>query len=206
MDYNHLSKILKRVKNKDEEAFAELYELTYQRVYSLANSILQDEYLAQDVVQEVYMIVIDSIGKLENDQLFMAWIHKITYRHALNKVRIRRELPSELEAMGESSAALPEQDAILEHIIQSERNKVIWENIKKLSPEQQKVIVMKYYENMKIDEIAIALDCPEGTIKSRLHIAKKLLKKYLERYMRCFFGCVYSCVECSGKKERTVPV
>lgn len=198
IDYNQLSEVIKKVKVKDEEAFVELYELTCQRIYHLANSILHDEYLAQDVVQEVYMIVIDSIGNLENDQLFMAWIHKITYRHALSKLKKRKEIPSEMEGLKENAAALSEADVILEQAIKSERNQIVWDNIKKLSKEQQMVIIMKYYENMKIDEIAVVLDCPEGTIKSRLHMAKKLLKKYLRKHIYYFFE--YACC-CLPHKE-----
>lgn len=99
-----------------------------------------------------------------------------------------------MEALKENAATRQVDDVILEQAIKSERNQFVWENIRKLSKEQQMVIIMKYYENMKIDEIAVVLDCPEGTIKSRLHMAKKLLKKYLKRHIYYFFEYVFCCL------------
>lgn len=70
--YKDVAGIVARVKEKDADTFVELYNNMYQQVYFLALSIVKDQYLAQDVVQETFINVYNSIHTLNNDMTFIA--------------------------------------------------------------------------------------------------------------------------------------
>ena len=77
--YKDIAEIVARVKDKDADAFVELYNNMYHQVYFLALTIVKDEHLAQDVVQETFINVYTSIHSLNNDMTFIAWLNRITY-------------------------------------------------------------------------------------------------------------------------------
>ena len=78
-DHNYIASLVTLAQHQDSNAFAELYAMTYNKVYNYACHYLKDEYLAQDAVQEVYISVLKNLGKLEDPLLFIAWLNKISF-------------------------------------------------------------------------------------------------------------------------------
>ena len=176
--YTKTSKLVNKVKEGDSQAFAELYSLTYQKVYLLALSILKKKSMAEDITQEVFINVLESINTLENPKLFIAWVNKITYTHCIHEIYKRKKLKEvrsdnilpimfdELEDNDPLNAYISKEDSIeFMHLIN------------KLTRIQSTILVLKYFEGLKISEIAYILDIPEGTVKSRLNKAKKKFQK-----------------------------
>lgn len=178
LKYLKIGKLVSMCKNGDSQAFADLYSLTYQKVYFLCLSILKDASMAEDAVQEVYLIVLKSIDKLENPKVFLAWLNKITYNYCIKEI-------SKLKKLGEvkSDNTLPiiSDDSKdidpLESYILKESNNEFMNLINKLSPIHSTILVLKYLDELKISEIAYVLNISEGTVKSRLSNAKKNLYK-----------------------------
>jgi RNA polymerase sigma factor (sigma-70 family) len=155
-----------------------LYSLTHQKVYFLSLNILKNKSMAEDAVQDVFIIVLDSIDKLKNPKLFLAWLNKITYNYCI------REL-SKSKKIGEvnSDNILPtvydesKDNDPLQSYISKENNNELMNLINKLSQIHSTILILRYFEELKISEIAYVLNLSEGTAKSRLSNAKKNLRK-----------------------------
>ena len=176
--YTKTSKLVNKVKEGDSQAFAELYSLTYQKVYLLSLSILKNKSMAEDITQEVFINVLESINTLENPKLFIAWVNKITSTHCIReiyKIKKLKEVSSDniLPIMSDES----EDNDPLDAYISKEDSIEFMHLINKLTRIQSTILVLKYFEGLKISEIAYILDIPEGTVKSRLNKAKKKFQK-----------------------------
>ena len=80
LDYNYIAELVVKAQHGDSDAFAELYAATYQKQYYFAYSYLKDEYLAQDALQETYIIALKDISKLKDPMLVVAWLNQINFR------------------------------------------------------------------------------------------------------------------------------
>ena len=82
MEYQHsyIAELVRKVTKGDSEAFAELYTLTSDKVFAYTNRYLRDEYLAEDAVQEIYILAYKNISKLNDPTLFVAWLNQISFR------------------------------------------------------------------------------------------------------------------------------
>lgn len=172
-----IASLAEAVKKKDKDAFVELYTMTYQKTFFLALMIVKDRYLAEDVVQEVYISVLQEIHKLQNNITFIAWLNKITYRMSLQQLARQKEIPVERSWQSETAAA--SQGDVAERVVARADNEYLIGKIRELPRDLRAVIVLKYYEEMKLEEIAEILECPVGTVKSRLYHAKKRLREKL---------------------------
>ena len=84
LDYNYVADLVSRSQTGDSDAFAELYAATYQRQYHFAFCYLNDEYLAQDALQETYILALKNIMKLKDPSLVIAWLNQINFRVCYN--------------------------------------------------------------------------------------------------------------------------
>lgn len=178
LKYLKISKLVSKCKNGDSQAFSDLYSLTYQNVYFLSLNILKDRSMAEDAVQEVFLIVLKSLDKLESPKLFIAWINKITYNYCikeLSKVKKFGEVHSDyvLPTLSDNSKGVDH----IESYILKESNCELMNLINKLSSIHSTILILKYFDDLKISEIAYVLNISEGTVKSRLSNAKKNLYK-----------------------------
>ena len=184
-DYEKISELVNKVKEGDLQAFDELYSLTYNKVYLLALSILKNKAMAEDSAQIICLKSLKSVNKLKNPKTFIAWINKITYYYCLKEVsKLKREKKVEYKEDFMMNSKRYEYQDPLESFLLKESQKEILYLISKLSEKQSTILVLKYFEGLKISEIAYVLDIPEGTVKSRLHKAKKKLRKLHTNYMK----------------------
>lgn len=174
--YKDIAEIVARVKKKDADAFVELYNNMYQQIYFLALSIIKDQYLAQDVVQETFINVYNSIHTLNNDMMFIAWIDRITYNCALKMIAKNGEVSLDKEIV-EKVIPSTNNEEPLEMVLSKEESQTMMDLILELSPEYRTTLILKYYEGMKLEEIASCMECSVGTVKSRLSRGKSALRK-----------------------------
>ena len=84
LDYKYIAKLVEKAQMGDSDAFAELYAATYQRQYHFAYRYLKDEYLAQDALQETYILALKNLSKLKDPTLVIAWLNQINFRVCFN--------------------------------------------------------------------------------------------------------------------------
>lgn len=183
LDYDYLAKLVRRTQAGDSNAFAELYTATYKKQYRFTCQYVKDPYLAQDVLQEVYILVLKNITSLKNPRLFVSWLNQINFRICYDvcqkRVRYEQEynyvngIP-ETEEASDGKVSDPEKEAE-ERIRQAE----LMSQILSLHPKETQVIIMRYYNDMSLNEIADAMNCSLSTVKRCLARGKRELERRL---------------------------
>ncbi|MGN1345311.1 MAG: sigma-70 family RNA polymerase sigma factor, partial [Eubacteriales bacterium] len=175
-DYADLADYVARAKQKDEAAFAYLYEKTYNMVYNIACSMLKDTEEAQDIVQEVYIKVYLRLETLNDNFSFIRWLHIIAANTCRDHLEARR-LPAEpLSARKESEATETLEDSLLGY----SNNDLLAEMIRTLPDTQARAVYLFYYKQLSVGQIAALENCSVNTIKSRLYYARNTLKRAIE--------------------------
>lgn len=180
LDYGYLSTLVERTKAGSSDAFAELYAATYKKQYHFAYKYLRDEYLAQDALQETYILALKSIGRLKDSKLFISWIKQICFRVCFDMAGKQGRISSELGISELETNAVPQPEGNPEGQVSDEDEKrYIAKKILELPGPESQAIVMKYYNDMKLEDIAEALGCNRSTVKRYLQSGRKRLERLL---------------------------
>jgi len=168
--------LIARIRDGDIEALGELYERYKTKVYRTAIAITHDEHVADDILQEVFLRVNRYAESFDETQPFEPWVYRITvnlsYSWANKAKRWVHFFQGAMERLKAPSARDPESVTAVR-----EQRELVRRAIDRL-PEPHRVVVILYYlEGLDVSEIALALEVPEGTIKSRLYYAREKLRE-----------------------------
>ena len=167
---NH--QLILRAQAGDREAFAGLFEQYKNLVYRSAWLMLGDRHDAEDVLQEVFVLVHRSLAGFDPQKgAFSTWLHRITINQCLNQRRRHNPVSVTLEDGAPTSDFPGSQLADKE---------AVWQALHGLSDKQQAVLVLRYYWELSYAEVAQILEIPLGTVKSRLDLALRTLRKALD--------------------------
>jgi len=166
--------VIRRVQEGDADAFETLYRTHARRVYGICRRITADPRLAEELTQDVFLKVWERIGRYEGRSKFSTWLYRIATNRALDGLRgeIRRsarELPVERPADWEPPRPAPRPETRLR----------LEEAMESLPAAARAVFVLHDIEGYRHDEIAEMTGVAEGTSKSQLHRARRLLKERL---------------------------
>ena len=174
----------------DETALAPLVEKYKRMVYRLAMQITKNHADADDVMQETFIKVYRSIRTFRKDAAFESWLYRIVVNEALNFVKRReRQRESTLEIASEAAyeATTRYRAQIANdphaHAEKSELRHHVTEAVNSLSLKHRTVVILHEFEGLTHAEIASILNCSEGTVRSRLHYARKKLRTLLKPYV-----------------------
>ncbi|TPG70198.1 RNA polymerase sigma factor [Brevibacillus laterosporus] len=172
MEENHHFPIAREGGPVGFEALVQPHLTTAFRVAFL---IVHDYHLAQDAVQEALWEAYQSLYRYDERKgtSFRAWFMKIVTHRALNLVRRKKKTEEYADSID------PDQNP-LESILQKEKEQQIWRAIQTMKPKHRSAVVLYYYEEFSIAEIAKILGVFEGTVKSRLHKARKLIAEKIQ--------------------------
>jgi RNA polymerase sigma-70 factor (ECF subfamily) len=161
-------------RNGDREAFSALAASVVDRLYATAMLILRDHSMADDATQETIVRVWRDLPSLRDPDRFDAWLRRLLVNACRDEGRRHRRrrpemtlLPTHEPVIGDSSAGLADRDAL-------ERG------FRRLKPDHRAVIVLHYYLDLSLVEVASATSAPLGTVKSRIHHATRALRAALE--------------------------
>ena len=162
-----LDKYLDRIKNREEDALKELYELMKNQIYSFALSILRNHEDAIDTLQETFINIYHNIDKYESKSKPLAWIYTITKNIAYSKIRSNKK-----------TINIEEIEFVHHH---NYDDKLLVETIlKSLNEEERKIVVLHVVNGFKFHEIARILDLKLSTTLSKYNRAMKKLKLLLK--------------------------
>lgn len=177
-----MDELVQLAKEGDQEAIAALYEQSYNSVYQSVRAIIKDEDEALDIVQDSYIKGFQNLNKLGEPEKFQAWMKAIAANRARDYLRKKRPtlFSERIDEDGEE-IDLRHQDDCLEHmpeevIDRQETTRLMNDILATLSQEQRMAVVMYYYEEMSVREIAQELGCSENTVKSRLKYARSKIE------------------------------
>lgn len=180
LDYQYLSKLVVRTMNGDSDSFAELYAATHQRLYQFSYHYLKDEYLAQDALQETYILVLKNIATLKSPELFVSWLNQICFRVCFHMQKKRAQYQAEMSETPEELSSSREDGNPENQVVQVDEREYLMQQILNLPFTESQVIFLKYYQNMKLDEIASLLDISKSSVKRYLASGRRRLKQVLE--------------------------
>ena len=152
--------------------------------FRIAFSVLKQREDAEDVAQEAFAKAYRSFNQLRDRTRFRAWLVRMTWRMALdrqrsNRRRAVRELPGGSGADSRAEAGLQTRLDTADLVTARERAEHLWNAIEALSDKLRLVVVLAGIEGHDMHEVSALLDVPEGTVKSRLFLARKQLKERL---------------------------
>lgn len=175
-DNEQLAMLLKRVAGQDRAAFDALYRALETPVYRFIRSKMNDPFESADILHDVFLEVWRSAGRFEGRSSVKSWVFGIAYRKVIDVFRksSRTELTDSFEDEVDHDPN-PEQC-----LASAENSAHVRYCMDTLKLEQRAAIQLAFFDDQGYREIAAALDIPEGTVKTRIFHAKKLLMRCLE--------------------------
>jgi len=172
------AELVSRIRCGDLDAFEALYHKYKRQLYQTALAITGDSGAAEEILQDGFVRVYAAIERVDVSRPLSPWLYRIVVNLSYNWMNHHRHWPLALDTLIEHLIAGPA--ASPEHVAEgSELRRIVWEAVASLSFKQRSAVVLFYLQGLSLQEIAYILDCPVGTVKSRLHYACKALRKKL---------------------------
>jgi len=177
-----IKELVSSAKSGNKKSFDKLYELTSNDVWFTCVSLLKDEDNAKDIMQETYITAFLKLDTLKDEEKFCGWLTAIATNKSKNKLKGKVEYQIDDEIL----IAETETDELMlpeEYITKAEKRKVLLQIMEDtLSFNQYQTVLMFYFDEMSISEIAQGLEISEGTVKSRLNSSRAKMKTAIEDY------------------------
>lgn len=174
--------IISRCQTGDLCCFEELYRIYSKKALGTAYIISGNRGIAEDIVQEAFVLCYRNIKSLKNPETFNVWFYRILVRVGWRMASKYKpaEFPGEV-ALEMNNGNV--QNLAIESVYESSCNRLLMrEAVKKLKLPFKTVIILYYFNEMSIKDISKIVGCRQGTVKSRLHKARRLLQKELRPY------------------------
>jgi RNA polymerase sigma-70 factor, ECF subfamily len=176
------SELIRKAKRGDREAFGVLVERYHRRVVGVALAVVHHPEDALELAQETFVRAYENLATFESRSSFSTWLYRIAANLAIDLRRregrhtfVRgEEAESEIERLPSSSG-----DSFAE-LSRGELNRRLRAALDELTPEHRAVILLREVEGLSYDEISDILQCPRGTVMSRLHYARNRLRVLLK--------------------------
>jgi RNA polymerase sigma-70 factor (ECF subfamily) len=179
MTLNEIVLLIERARTGDRPAFGELVLRFQPAVYAVALARLRDVNEAVELTQEVFIHAMTKLEQLRDPLCFVGWLRQITVRMAINRVT-RKAGPrgAEPEVLQNAPA---KEGGPLDLIIRAENRSAVWKGLDRLKEIDRATLVAFYIQGRSLKQMAREFATPIGTIKRRLHVARRRLRKQLER-------------------------
>lgn len=178
------TEIVRRAKGGDSRALEEIYNETRQMVYFTALGILRNEEDAEDVVQDTYIKVFQNIAHLRDENAFISWLKMIAVNVSKNSLKKHKPLlfqnDEQENAMLGSVEEIGEDFLPQEYVDQAEKREIIKNMVKDLPDTQRTAVMLYYFDELPLSEVAKVMETTDGTTKSRLNYARKQIRAGVE--------------------------
>ena len=176
------AELIERAKKGDTRAFGILVERYQRRVTGVALAVVHNQEDALELAQETFVRAFQNVGKFESRSSFSTWLYRIAANIAIDFRRSERRHPTMRGEEAENEIQrLP--SAVGDSFKEAQRSE-LGERIRKalgqLTQEHRAAILLREVEGLSYDEISEVLQCPRGTVMSRLHYARSRLREILK--------------------------
>ena len=177
--------LVERVQKGDKQAF-DMLVIKYQgRVMSMVSRLVRDHHEAQDIVQEAFIKAYRALPRFRGDSAFYTWLYRIAMNTAKNYLVSKGRRPAiggveldEAEVVG--IPKLQDIDSPERQLLRDELEQVINSAIKKLPDDLRTAITLREFDGLSYEEIAQIMDCPVGTVRSRIFRAREAIDKQIK--------------------------
>ena len=173
---------------RDTAAFGELVARYQNRLYHSLIHVTGSSEDAKDVAQEAFILAFQKLNTFRGDSQFYSWLFRIALNASVNFRRKNRSLGHSIEATKERIGSEPTDGhadtAPDQPLEQAERQQIVRTALAQMTEEFRIPLVLAEMEEMKYDEIAALLQCPIGTVRSRIHRGRAELREKLRRLLK----------------------
>ena len=186
VDPQHLASLIDSCRRGDGRAFENIFGLFRGPLYSYLSRTTRDPHLAEDLLQDVFLRMIDNLDRYEESGRFEAWLFRI----AANRVRDWARRQSHGERVGGVAEDDSDETRVVDRpveappekaLIHGEEVRRLEASLARLDDQDRQVLLLRHYGDLSFREIADALDCPLGTVLARSHRALQKLRQMMER-------------------------
>ena len=171
--------LIRRARQGESLAWTALMHQHQEPIFRYAYLLIGDADEAEDIAQETFIRAYRALGRFDLQRPMRPWLLRIAANLASNR---RRSLGRYLGALQRAfQQERPAQKGVEEQSRQSSRAREVWEAIRQLKASDARVIYLRYFLELSVEEAAQAMDVPEGTVKSRLHRASERLRQVIEQ-------------------------
>jgi RNA polymerase sigma-70 factor (ECF subfamily) len=168
--------LILRCQAGDHLAFEELVAAYGPGLRYFLEKMLHESHAAEDLLQQVWLDVFRGVAGLADTQAFPAWLYRIARHRVFAESRRRRPKVCSVEEMD-----LVVNEETTEAEFTAEEASRLHAALDRLGPEHREILLLRYIEDLSYEEIARVTGCGLGTVKSRLHYAKRALRRLIER-------------------------
>ena len=170
-------KLIKKYIDWDKKSLEKLLGKHLQGIFNMCYRYSLNEDDSNDITQEVCIKIVKNLSKFKFKSSFKTWVYRITYNETINYLKKNKQnLSFEEESYKIESINTPEKE-----LEKKEIYKIITKEINKLDETSRNIILMYYYDDLKIKEISQIIWINENTIKTKLKRAKQFLKPKIEK-------------------------
>ncbi|NPU93158.1 MAG: RNA polymerase sigma factor RpoE [Gammaproteobacteria bacterium] len=178
--------LVERVQNGDKRAFDLLVKKYQHRVIAVVSRFVRDPDEAMDVTQDAFLKAYRALANFRGESAFYTWIYRIAVNTAKNYLvsRGRRPPDSDID-VGEaeqfaSSEALHEFASPEQEMMKDQLEKVVFDALRDLPDDLRTAVTLREFDGLSYEEIAEVMDCPVGTVRSRIFRGREAIDKKIE--------------------------
>ncbi len=175
--------LLKRIARGDTQAFDVFYQRYSALLYTYILRLTRHDQQAEDLLQETFLAVWQNAHQFRGRSQVRTWLLSIAHRRTMEWLRARSGFNEEQHAQLDEWQRDGQAD-VSEQVLSAIREEEIRTALAQLSPDQRAVLELAFYYNFSYAEIAEIMDCPVGTVRSRLHAARQQLQVLLSHLVR----------------------
>ena len=178
--------LVERVQKGDKRAFDLLIQKYQHRIVSLVSRYVSDSSEAQDVAQEAFIKAYRAIGRFRGDSAFYTWLYRIAINTAKNWIvaKNRRPPASDIDAVDAEqygmSSRLKETSTPENEMLREEIERTVYGTIAELPEDLRTAIMLREMDGMSYEEISTTMECPIGTVRSRIFRAREAIDEKLK--------------------------
>ncbi|MBR6046399.1 MAG: sigma-70 family RNA polymerase sigma factor [Ruminococcus sp.] len=197
MEKTEITALAERAKSGDKDAFLQLYKEFHGRVSFFIRRLTNYPQAAADLTSDTFAAAMERISELRSGESFSGWLYSIAYNKCMQYINEKKRnvtlgSEAELEELLESAALnepllLPD-----DYAINAETRSQLQSIIDGLSPDQRSAVIMYYYDEMSVSEVAEAMGTNENNVSQKLHRARKKIRAQIEKLIGkgAMFGAV----------------
>ena len=167
--------ILVKASEGDLESFEAIYKSTAGFVYNVALRVVSNREDAEEVVQEVFMIVYEKLKNFRLEASFKTWVYRITVNHAINVAKRRSKFQKGLVPIDDIQIEGKMTSDVSSHMDKEHSNTIVKHVLNQLNPDQRACIVLRSIEGLSYERIAQVLKIPINTVRSRIKRARETM-------------------------------
>jgi len=184
MDKTNDITLLKAIKAGDVSAFAQIIDKYQHMAFTLAMGIVKNKEEAEEVTQDAFFKAYKSMDSFKGDASFSTWLYRIIYNTAISKIRSRKPAAADLESKEVAQFEMNYAESNMHQLEKQDRKKILKKALGKLKEDDAFIVIMYYYKDHSVDEIADTTGLSASNVKVKLHRGRKQLQKELNLLLR----------------------